>query len=286
MSPHPIALITDSTCDIPQNMVEQYNISIIPQIVIWGDEIYRDRIDLLPLDFYHRILEDPILPTTSQPSPETFKQAYQDAIDQGAEEIVIITISSELSGTYQLAKMVADEMPVPVHVVDGKGPTMSLGWQVLAAARAREAGASAAEMVAAADSVRQNMVQILLMDSLEHLLRTGRIGKATQMVGSVLKLKPLVQINHQTGIIEDCGKARTRKKAIDMLVEKFFEQMDTTKPMHITVLHGNALPEAEALAERIQREYTPVELFINITGPVLGINTGPTALDLAGYYED
>lgn len=286
MSNYPIALITDSTCDIPQNLVDQYQITIIPQVVVWGDEILLDRIDLAPLDFYNRMKGAEVLPTTSQPDPNTFKQTYQNVIEQGAEEIVMITISSELSGTNQLANMVAKEMSVPVHVIDGKGPTLSLGWQVLAAARAREAGGTSAEMIEAANKARSHMAQVVLMDSLDHLLRTGRIGKATQMLGSVLQLKPLVKINHETGIIEGAGRARTRKKAINLLVELFFEQLDVSKPLHVAVLHGDARPEAEALAERIQQEYAPVEMLINITGPVLGINTGPQALCLAGYYED
>ena len=163
---------------------------------------------------------------------------------------------------------------------------MSLGWQVLAAARAREQGASALQMIAAADKARQKMAQVVLMDSLDHLLRTGRIGKATQMLGSIIKLKPLVMINHQRGIVEPAGRARTRKKAIELLIQRFFDQLEIDKPMHIAVLHGNALPEAEALAERIQREYSPEELIINITGPVLGINTGPSALALSGHTEE
>jgi DegV family protein with EDD domain len=254
-------------------------------VVVWGDEILLDRVDISPAEFYRRIATDPVLPTTTQPGPKDFERVYQEAIDQGAEEIVIFTVSSALSGTYQLAESVGNEMPVPVHVIDSKGPTLSLGWQVLTAARAREAGASPAEMIAAADKARQNMAQVVLMDSLDHLLRTGRIGKATQMVGSLIQLKPLVKINHETGIIEPAGRARTRKKAINELVKRFFEQLDTSKPLHIAVLHGDALPEAEALAARIRQEYSPVELILNMTGPVLGINTGINALALSGFYE-
>lgn len=286
MPSYTTALLTDSTCDIPQNLVDQYGITIIPQVVVWGEEILLDRVDISPYEFYRRLSEDPVLPTTTQPGPKDFERFYQNEIDKGAEEIVMFTVSSAMSGTYQLAKNVGEQMSVPVHVVDGRSPTMSMGWQVLTAAREREAGASVAEMLAAADHARQRMAQVVLMDSLDHMLRTGRIGKATQMLGSIISLKPLVKINHETGIVEPGGRARTRKKAINMLVELFFEQLDVKKPMHIAVLHGDALAEAEELAERIQREYAPVELLINITGPVLGINTGPSALALSGYYEE
>jgi len=285
MSHHEIALITDSTCDIPQNLLQQYDIAVIPELVIWGEETLRDRVDIAPEAFYQRLETDKCHPSTTLPSPADFVKVYTDAITHGAKEIVVATVSSALSGTYQLAKQIGDEMSVPVHVIDSKGPTMSLGWQVLAAARAREAGAAIEGMLAAADRVRQKLVQIVCLDTLEYLHRGGRIGTATKFLGSLLDLKPLVQINHETGIVEASGQARTRKKSIDALVEHFFEKIDLSKPLHIAVLHGNALEEAQALADRIMREFSPVELLINITGPVLGINTGPRALALCGYTE-
>lgn len=283
--PDKIALITDSTCDIPQALIDQYDIIILPQIVIWGEETLRDRVEITPKEFYRRLETDDQLPSTTQPSPGDFRAIYQQAIDQGAEEIVILTVSSEMSGTYELAKQVGDQMEVPVHVIDSKGPTMSLGWQVLAAARARESGADAEEMIAVAEQVRESLVQIVLLDSLKFLQRGGRIGNATRLIGSVLRIKPLVEINHQEGVVEEAGQARTRKRAIEQMMRNFFEQVGSSDKLHVAVLHGDALEEAKAIAERIREEYNPVELLINITGPVLGVNTGPKALALCGYAE-
>jgi DegV family protein with EDD domain len=280
-----IALITDSTCDIPQELIDQYNIIILPQIVIWGEETLRDRVDITPKEFYRRLETDEELPSTTQPSPGDFQAIYQQAIDQGAEEIVILTVSSEMSGTYQLAKQVGDKMEVPVHVIDSKGPTMSLGWQVLAAARTREQGGTVDEIIAAAEQVRESLVQIVLLDSLKFLQRGGRIGNATRLIGSVLRIKPLVEIDHQEGVVEEAGKARTRKRAIEQMINRFFEQIGSIEKLHIAVLHGDALEEAKTITERIREEYNPVELLINITGPVLGVNTGPGALALCGYAE-
>jgi DegV family protein with EDD domain len=284
--PASIALITDSTCDIPQPLIEQYGIVVIPQIVVWGEKMLRNRIDLNPEEFYRRLERDAHMPTSTQPSPGDFEKTYREAIAQGAKEIVILTVSSAMSGTYALAEQVGRQMEVPVHVIDSKGPTMSLGWQVLAAARCREGGGSASEMAAAADKARAKMVQIVCLDTLEYLQRGGRIGKATRLIGTILNLKPLVRINHETGLVEASGQARTRKKSIETLQERFFEEIDAGKALHLAVLHGNAQAEAEALAERIQQEYAPRELLINITGPVLGIHTGPRALALCGYTEE
>lgn len=285
MNKSSIALMTDSTCDIPEELIQQYGITIIPELVIWGDQTFRDRIDITPQAFYERIEKDPVMPTTTLPTPVEFEKAYKDAIAQGAKEIVMFTVSAAMSGTFQAAKQVADRMGFPVHVVDLKGPTMSFGWQVLAAARGREAGASVYEMLATADKVREKLVQIVCLNTLEFLHRGGRIGTATRFLGTLLDIKPLVQINHKTGIVEPSGQARTRKKSIEVLIERFFEQVQTASPIHVAVMHGNALEEAQVIAERIRQTYSPKELLVNITGPVLGIHTGPRALALCGYAE-
>ena len=280
-----IALMADSTCDIPEDLIQQYGITIIPELVIWGDQTFRDRVDMTPQAFYERIEKDPVMPTTALPSPAEFENVYKEAISQGAREIVLFTVSAAMSGTYQAAKQVGERMEVPVHVIDSKGPTMSLGWQVLAAARGLEKGLNLQEMIKAADQVREKLVQIVCLNTLEYLHRGGRIGSATKFLGTLLDIKPLVQINHRTGIVEPSAQARTRKKSIEVLIERFFEQIQTEKPIHVAVLHGNAPEEAQAIAERIKKTYAPKELLINITGPVLGINTGPRALALCGYSE-
>lgn len=283
---HPTALITDSTCDIPQAMIRQYGITVIPLGVVWGNELLRDRVDLTPEEFYQRLEKDPVWPTSTLPTPAEFENIYRDAIANGAKEIVVMTVSSAMSGTFQLAEQVGKHMDVPVHVVDSKGPTMSLGWQVLAAARIREVGGGAVKMIEAAAVVRDRLVQIVCLDTLEYLHRGGRIGNATRFIGGLLDIKPLVEINHKTGLVEFSGQARTRKKSIETLVSRFFEKFSPEKPKRVAVLHGNALPEAQALADRIKKEYNPLELLVNITGPVLGIHTGPRALALCGYTED
>ena len=141
-------------------------------------------------------------------------------------------------------------------------------------------------MIAAAAGVRDRLVQIVCLDTLEYLHRGGRIGNATRFIGGLLDIKPLVEINHRTGLVEFCGQARTRRKSIETLISRFLEKFSPEKPKRVAVLHGNALPEALALADRIKREYNPSELLVNITGPVLGIHTGPRALALCGYAEE
>ena len=120
-----IALISDSTCDIPEDLIQQYGITIIPELVIWGEQTFHDRVDMTPQEFYERIEKDPVMPTTTLPSPAEFEKVYKDAIAKGAKEIIVFTVSAAMSGTYQAAQQVGERMEVPVHVVDLKGPTMS-----------------------------------------------------------------------------------------------------------------------------------------------------------------
>jgi DegV family protein with EDD domain len=285
MSIPEVALLSDSTCDIPDHLIEQYQISIIPQTVIWNEDVLLDRVELSPLEFYQRLEKDPIHPKSALPTPESILSAYQKASERGARRAMMFTVSSQMSGTYQLAKKMTENSPLPVDVVDGKGPTMSLGWQVLAAARCQEDGGDHQDMIQAAAEARSTMVQFVLMNTLEYLHKGGRIGRAALMLGSLLDFKPLVEIDHQTGIVEAAGRIRTRRKGLEELWNQFFMKMDPTKTLHIAVLHGNAKKEAQELADRISETFHPAELLINITGPVLGINTGPGALALCGYSE-
>jgi len=281
-----IGIISDSTCDIPDELVQQHGITIIPHYIIWGNQQYRDRVDMQPLDFYKRIVTDPDYPSSSQASIADFKKVYEEVAAKGATEIIALTVSSAMSGAFQMASEAAKLVSVPVSVVDGKSPSMSLGWQVLAAARARDAGMKVNEILAMLEDLKKKLVQYVAMESLEYLQKSGRIGNAVKWVGSILKIRPLVSINHSSGLVEPAFLSRTHKGVIDLMYKKFFEHFKGKKKLHVAVMHGNIPEEAEKLAERIRYEFNPVELIINITGPILGISTGPAAMALSGYAED
>jgi len=280
-----IAILTDSTCDIPEDLIKRYGIIVVPHIIIWGDDQYRDRVDIQPEEFYRRLATETKRPTTSQAGVADFLAGIQQAEAQGATEAVILTVSSAMSGAYAMAKSAAEKAGIPVSVIDSKGPTMSLGWQVLAAARARDDGASREDIVTRVAEVRSEMVQYVAMETLEYLQYGGRIGDAVKWVGNILKVKPLVWIDHISGRVQPAGLARTHNSLIKMLYKKFFEDLSDGNHLRIAVLHGNVPEEAQKLAEKINKEFDPVELVVNITGPVLGINTGPGALALCGYAE-
>ena len=285
MSPR-IALITDSTCDLPQEYLDQYHIQVVPLTIIWDGQEYLDGVDLKAEDFYRRLDGSPTIPTTSQPTPESFYQAYKQAREQGAESALVITISSAMSGTYASAQNAAGMIDIPVEVLDSKSNSMSLGWQVLAAARARENGGGLQDMLQAADQARQSMVYLVTLDTLEYLYKGGRIGGASHFIGNLLDLKPQIYVNHQTGEVEGGRRSRTRRKALQDLFTDFFSRIDPEKELRVAVLHNAAIEEAQALASRIEDELHPAELIISIVSPVLGVHTGPRAVAICGYISN
>jgi DegV family protein with EDD domain len=282
---HRIALVTDSTCDIPAEWIAQYEITVVPLTIIFGSQAYLEGVDLTAAEFYQRLLDDPLHPTTSQPPPQAFQDAYRQASARGAEQILAITISSAMSGTIDSARRAAAEFHLPVHVMDGKNNSMGLGWQVIAAARARENGGGLEAMLAAANQVQKDMVYYITLDTIEYLSRGGRISEAARFLNSILHIKPLIYVRPETGTVGAAFPSRSRKTALEDLYKEFFKHINPSRPLHITVLHNAALPEAQAMAERIQGEIAPKELFISIVSPVLGVHTGPRAVALCGYAE-
>ena len=284
--PNRIALITDSTCDIPAEWREEFDIDVIPLTIIWGTEQFLDGVNLSAEAFYERLEADPVIPSTSQPSPQIFKDAYAKAVEKGYDEILVIVISEAMSGTIQSARQAAENSPIPVHVVNSNTNSMGLGWQVIAAARARAAGGGLKEMLAAAEGVRRNMVYYITLDTMEYLAKGGRIGTATRFLSHVLMIKPLIYVNRETGTVAPAVPARSRKNAVNSLINQFSKHINTDKPLHITVLHNACLDEAKELAARVMEEFKPKEIFISIVSPILGVHTGPKALALCGYAED
>jgi DegV family protein with EDD domain len=282
---HRIALVTDSTCDIPADWLKQYQISVVPMTLIFGDEQFQDGIQITAKEFYERLLIDPIHPSTSQPTPEAFIAAFKKAAAAGADEIIAMVISSAMSGTYSSAVQAAQQMDIPVQVHDSLNNSMGLGWQVMAAVRAREQGADAGAMLEAAKKVRERMVYYISLDTIEYLARGGRIGGAVKFLDSVLKVKPLIYVRPDTGTVAAGIPARSRASALQGMYREFFRHTDTSLRMHITVLHNNAEDEARAIEQQVKREYAPEELFVSIVTPALGAHTGPRAVALCGYSD-
>jgi DegV family protein with EDD domain len=280
-----IAILTDSTCDIPPDLIEEFSIQVQPHVVIWNGQQFRDRVDMPPEEFYRRLGEEKSLPTTSQATVQDFITAFRRAYENGAKYIVAILVNSGFSGAIHSAQQAVEASPIPVYIHDSRGATMGLGWQVLAAARKRACGGNVEDILDAAEQVRRRMQLYICLDTLEYVYRGGRIGNARRMVGTMLNIKPLIQVDHEKGIVEPAGMALTRRKAIDLLYSSFFASVGSLRRLHVAVMHGDAAADAAALLERVKTDFHPLELLTNITCPTLGINTGPRALALCGYAE-
>ncbi len=285
MAKKSIALITDSTCNIPPELVEKYSIYVVLQHLIWGTEDLLDLKDITPSDFYERLMRDPIHPKTSQPPASEFAQMINQAKADGAEEVVILTVSGPLSGTRASAEQAKELVDIPIYVHDSRSVGMGLGWQVIAAARAREADGDAQAMLQAAEKARTHTAMILAVDTLDFLHKGGRIGGAAKLIGSMINLKPQLIVNRDTGLVESGERTRTRKKSIQSMWDAYFGAMDTSKPMYIGVHHAAAPQEAKELMERIRNEHSPKELWLTELTPVLGTHGGPGTLAMTGYYD-
>lgn len=281
-----IGIVTDSTCDIPQRLLDQYGIVVVPQVLVWGEQQYRDRVEMQPGEFYQRLSTDSVRPHTSQPGEQDFQSAYEQAAGRGVTSVIALVVSSALSGTMDAARKAASAFRLPVEVIDSRATSMGLGWQVLVAARAIEDGVALQGVLQRVHHVRRRIFQYAGLDTLEYLKKGGRIGDAARWATSLLKIKPVVALSILTNLVEPISLARTYNALIESLYRKFIDQFKNRKNLRVAVLHGNRLAIAEALAERIRAEINPLELLVNSTGPVVGLHTGPGALGICGYADD
>ncbi|MBA4494753.1 DegV family protein [Paenactinomyces guangxiensis] len=273
-----VKIFTDSTSDIPRELTEELNISVVPLKVHIDGESYLDRVTLSPSEFYQKMGVVQELPTTSQPSPLDFAEAYREAIQEGATEIFSIHLSSALSGTYQsamLAKaMIEEENPdVKIITFDSKTVTYAAGIIVVAVARAAKEGKSLEELVSLAEKVRRTEGLAALVDTLEYLQKGGRIGKAAALVGSLLNIKPIISLNDE-GEVYPIDKARGKNKAVSRVFELLQEKVPAG-PVSAAILHADRREQAEEWLERVKSIYDVKEGLIVEIGPIVGTHAGP-----------
>ncbi len=276
-----IAFVTDSTAYIPDQLVKDYAITVAPQVLIWGDETFRDGVDIQPDEFYERLKTAKVMPSTSQVSVVTMQGIFQDLIDRGFD-VLGVFISAKLSGTMQSCIQACEALgkaAEKVTLVDGNSTAMALGFQVLAAARAARQGASVAECRQLVEKSRDHVGVYFAVDTLEFLHRGGRIGGATRFIGTALNFKPILQL--KDGRVEGLDRVRTKSKALGRLLELVKADVDGTSNVRLATLHANAEQEARALLERAAGELNPVETVLSSVSPVVGVHAGPGTVGLA-----
>ena len=279
------AIVTDSTSYIPSEIIQKHGLTVTPQILIWGDETFRDGIDIQPSEYYGRLKTAKIMPSTYQVSPATMHETFQGLVDQGFD-VLGIFISSKLSGTLQSAIQGRELMGAAaekVSIVDSQSTAMALGFQVLGAARAKEAGARLKECVALTEKAHAKTGVFFAVDTFEFLHRGGRIGGPQRFIGSALNLKPILALKE--GKVEGVERIRTKSKAHDRILELVAEQVKGKPNIRIATLHANAIDDAKALLDRAANELKPAEMILSELSPVVGTHTGPGTVGLAFMYD-
>lgn len=274
-----VAVVTDSTAYIPGDLVEKYNISVAPQVLIWGEKIYQDGVDITPTEFYERLKKATVMPSTSQVTPHSFDLIFKDLAEKGVD-ILAVLISAKLSGTIASAVQARENYPgVRIEIVDSTAVAMALGFQVLQVARAAQQGASLTECKELAEKAIEHCGVVFAVDTLEFLYRGGRIGGGTRFLGTALNFKPILEL--QDGKIEGIERVRTRKKSLLRLLELTEERIGGRKPVRLATLHANAPDEAHELLEKALERFEPVENIFSEVSPVVGTHAGPGTIGVA-----
>jgi DegV family protein with EDD domain len=269
-----------------RELIEEYDIEIIPINIYAGGKIYRDWVDISPTEAYKIFLDDPDSFNTSSASPEECLQVFRQA-SQKAPNVLCITLSTKLSTVYNASRdareLARTELPeTTIEVMDSYSATPSEGMVALAAARAAAEGKDLPEVIGIAEKVRDKVHAIVFLDTIRHVYRSGRIPKVASKIGSALNIKPILTVS---GSVHFAGMARSRKQGIERMLQMMRHKVDY-KPIHVAVTHAYALDEAEKLKERVTSEFNCIEVWLSEFSPVMGYACGTGTVGVAFYTEE
>jgi DegV family protein with EDD domain len=266
-----VAIVTDSVADLPPQVAEEFEITVVPLVVRFGTELYRDGLDLSPDQFYEKLRTNKVLPATSVPPPAAFADAY-DKLAEKTNNIAVISLTSKLSATYQVALQAVGLMKkrCRVEVLNSQWAVMAQGFITIAAAKAAQSGASLDEVLDVARHTMHRVDMCAAFDTLEYLERGGRIGKAQAFLGSLLKVNPIIAM--KDGEVHPLARERSRAKAIDYLYN-YVTNFGNVEGL--AVEYATDLDEANRLVQRFHSKYPQVPIYLSRTSPVIGTHTGP-----------
>jgi DegV family protein with EDD domain len=269
-----VRVVSDSACDLTGELADELGVEIVPLSIRFGDTEYVDRRDLTPEAFYAKLASSPVLPETAAPSPGAFEVAFRKLLDEGADAVVCISISSSLSATMQSASNAVAALgdAADVRLVDSRSVTWGLGSQVVAAARAAADGASADEVVALVDDMVPRTRVYGALDTLENLKKGGRVGGAQALLGTLLSIKPVIDVS--SGVVEEAGKPRTRSKALRFLADKVVRQGAVE---NLAVMHGNA-GDVEQFLDLLAPICAREHIHVGQIGATIGVHGGPRVM--------
>jgi DegV family protein with EDD domain len=270
----PVKIVTDSTSDIPADLTRELGISVVPLSVIFGDEVYREGIDISHDLFYEKLIRAKVLPTTSAPSVGDFLSVYEPLLEE-TDEIVSIHISSKLSATCNNALQAASRLSdrARIEVIDSQSVSLGLTFVAAAAARAAAGGAGIEEIRKLVERMIPRIHIVVVLDTLEYVRRGGRIGRARAFLGAVLRVKPILSI--RDGEVHPEERVRTKAHALDRIF-----QMATSYPRtrEVAIGYSTNAQDAEEMSRRLQEALPGVEVQVHRLGPVIGVHGGPGTL--------
>jgi DegV family protein with EDD domain len=276
----PVRIVTDSASDLPENLCQGLGIEVVPLTIRFGEREYVDRKELSTEAFWRELESSPMLPETAAPSVGAFEETFRALSDGGADGIVCINLSAALSATMQSAQVAAKalEGKTPIEIIDSKSASMGIGNLVLTAARRARDGASIDEIVQAVEARRDRQKLIATLDTLEYLKKGGRIGGAKAMLGSMLSIKPIIEVRE--GVVEEGRKVRTRSRALQHIVDT----VAADKPEIISVLDAGA-PDLDEFMKMLEPTLSGADVVVGTIGPVVGVHTGPRVIGVAWIPE-
>ena len=277
-----IRVVTDSACDLPSALAEEHGIEVVPLTIRFGDEELVDRRDLSPKEFWARVQNSPVLPETAAPSPGAFEEAYRRAADAGCPGVVVCTLSSSLSATYQAAVVASQAVAdvIPVRVMDTRAVTMSEGMMAVAAARAASQGKGIEDVCGVVEDMVARTRLYATLDTLENLKKGGRVGGAQALIGSLLSIKPVIEL--RDGVVEAESKQRTRSKSFRYLVDKVRE---CGAVENVAVMHGEA-PDIEEFIDLLAAVVPREQMTVSDVGAVIGAHAGPRVIGVTFQVQD
>jgi DegV family protein with EDD domain len=277
-----IKIVTDSTAYLPEETVRQHDIRVVPLYVHFGTEAFKEGVELSNEEFYQRLKEAPELPTTSQPSAGEFHSTFAPLVDAG-HEVIALTISSKISGTWNSAMAAKDMLPeAPISVVDTFSTSVGLHLMVDAAVEAAAAGATRQEIVEQIEQIKEKMQIFFVVDTLEYLAKGGRIGNGKAFLGTLLKVKPILVL--QEGAIEPLEQVRSKRKATGRMIELVEEYVGSSgSNSKVAVTHALVPQDAEQVCQELIGRLGCEQPLVGELGPVIGTHTGPGMVGIAAY---
>jgi DegV family protein with EDD domain len=285
MNGHKVAVVTDSSAYIPEEALGGLSIPVIPLWLIWGDDRFRDGVDIDPPTFYRRLRTDKTFPTTSQPSAGEFEDFFRRvAAESDTDTIVGAYISSGISGTIASAEAAKAQLPeLNITIIDSLSASMGLGFIVLAAVRVAATGGSLEEVIAAAEKTREGMNVLFTVDTLEYLHRGGRIGGAKRLLGTALNIKPLLHL--EGGHVEPLAQVRTKRKAVAQMLAVVEQRLGGAQMAEAAVIDADSSEEGDAVAEQVKERFGISTVYRTPVSPVIGTHAGPGTVGIGFYAE-